>query len=179
MEKKEKKELKKLIGGYNLLGIVLVFVSLLLKNVVMYYKQYFAPLLFELLCTITDMLSIIGTTLVIGAIFDIVRNTEDYTDIIKKTLIEVVQDRQFLQGLSHEEKKRDIFKIIGGDEDVHTDIKKHIDTSIDKILNIYMRPYRTNTNYIFTAKIENEQLVIDGTISYNLHNASMSRFSTN
>lgn len=167
MRKVNENKLKKIFSGCTIVGIVIIIASLLLKETV---EQFRLPVILSSVMSIAgDMMNLIGTALVIGSIFDFVRNTRDFTDIIKESLIEIVQDKQFLTNLSDDEKRRDIVRIIGGTETAHTDIKKYIDNSIEEILNIYKKPYRTNTIYDFEAKIVDAKIQFKGTISYNLH----------
>lgn len=174
MKKVNNNKLKKIFSGCTVAGIVIVVVSLLLKETV---NQFSLPPIFSSVLRIGgDMMNLLGTALIISSIFDFVRNTRDFTDIIKESLIEVVQDKQFLANLSVEEKRRDIFRIIGGKETEHTDIKKYIDNSIDDILNIYKKPYRTNTIYDFEVRIVNSKIQFEGTLSYNLHKNSNGYF---
>lgn len=168
MNKHTINKLKKLFGGCTIVGILIIIGSLLMDESTIKFKDNLPPILFSVMRITSDLLNIIGTTLVIGSIFDFVRNTKDFTDIIKESLMDVIQDKNFLQNLSEEEKKKDIFRIIGAKESEHTDIKKYINGSIDKVLNIYNKPYRINTIYNFTVKIVDSKLHFEGTINYSL-----------
>lgn len=176
MDKNTENKLKQLFSGSTICGIVIIVIALVMQEIVAQFQSEVLPIFFAVLNILSDLLSIIGTALVIGSIFDFVKNTKDFTELIKKALIEVIQDKTFLNSLNKEEKKKDIFRLIGGNEKYHTDINNYIDRSIERILDIYKKPYRTNTIYNFSARINNSKIEFEGTINYTLHKNQMGSF---
>jgi|GEM_PF-3906729 len=165
MQENGRKKWNKFFTRPLIFGIVLMLLSFVVSQLIESYN------LDSMLYLISRLFETVGLALIISAVYDFSRNTQDFEDFTTDIIRKVIREKGFLSSLNKEEKKEDIIKILDIDNNgIHTDIKEFINDSVEDVLNIKNKLYRTNSFYNFEAnQDENGNIIVTGTIKYTLH----------
>lgn len=118
---------------------------------------------------IVNCASTVGIAVMLGAIFDFSRNSEEFigfmSDIIKRTMI----TKDFLEELTDEEKKNVLETVVIPSNSYlkkYSSINNYYQKAIDAFVDLGKTPFKTNLTINIIAKIENNTVVCEGNVSY-------------
>ena len=129
---------------YTIYGIMIILVSVILDltNV----KDYFW------LEVLKNVLSTIGTAILVGAIFDFSKNSEAFTNFVSNILKRIVVSKEFLNEMSESEKKNSlelILKPTNLQVEQCSSIDLYYKKSISNFMGLYNKPFKTDLVIIF------------------------------
>ena len=96
---------------------------------------------------IVNVFSTIGVALVIGAIFDFSKNSQDFMDFVSNILKEIIVSKNFLKGLEQNEKKKALEMVLipsGNQLEQCSDIEMYFQKKINETMEIFHTNFKTN-----------------------------------
>lgn len=156
--------LKMFFTRYTIWGVCLIFCSIFID--IYNTKDFF------ILIVLQNILSTIGVAILVGAIFDFSKNSEAFTIFISNILRDIVISKDFLNIMSDEEKKNSLELILKPTNlqiEQCSSIDLYYKKSIDKFMELYNRPFKTNL--IINVRIVKEDgvLVAKGDLTHKIY----------
>lgn len=155
---------KKYFLNYFWLSIVLILISILIKNnVTNIYCKVFA-----------SMLETLGMAAFVAAIFNFTIETTDFIEKIKDILEKIVIKKNFLSNMNEESKKEVLKNILKPtDEEIkkYSNIEDYYNYYANETLSVSSKNVRSNYNINIKAGIDrkNKKIYTEGTYSYRLY----------
>ena len=150
---------------YTVYGLVVVFVSVIIDlcNV---NNLFYVDI-------IKNILSTIGTAILVGAIFDFSKNSEAFTEFVTSILKDIVISKDFLNEMAESEKKNSLELILKPTNlqiEQCSSIDLYYQKAIDNFMSLYSKPFKTDLVITLEVVKENGRLVTKGDMSHRIYN---------
>lgn len=125
-----------------------------------------------LLNIIKNGISTFGTALLVGAIFDFSKNSEAFTIFISNILRNIVVSKDFLNIMSEEEKKNSLELLLKPTNlqiEQCSSIDLYYKKSIDKFMELYSMPFKTDLIINIRVVKEDGKLVAKGDLTHKIY----------
>lgn len=156
----EVKIFKRFFGKFFWIGIIVILVAGIIELTA---EKCFVANLF------VSVLSTVGVALLLGAIFDFSKNSEEFISFMSDIIKRIIITKDFLGTLTKEEQKN-ILELVVTPTDVQLEqcssINQYYKKSINSFIDLYNRPFKTNLTINLIAKIENDIVICEGSLSY-------------
>lgn len=156
----------KLFNKFSFWGLILILIGIILDLEFKTYEIY------RYIQIIDRVLETIGTALLIGAIFDFSKNSNDFTDLISSILSDIIISRKFLSKLSESDKTEALSLVLQPSNkqlEQYSNINEYFKKQIDSTMKIFNTNFKSHLVLnIFISKKENT-VVSEGTISYRIY----------
>lgn len=156
-----KKYFKLFFGKFFLIGLAIILISCVID-------AYDSSSHF-IITILTNVLSTIGIALMVGAVFDFSKNSEDFTIFISNILKKIIVTKEFLGEMENEEKKNILEMLItpsNSQIEQYSSINSYYKKSIESFSNLYNQPFKTNVTIQIVAKIKNNKVICEGHVSH-------------
>ena len=164
MDDNKKSAKEQLIGfftPYFLLGICLIFLSLILKaNFPTLSASCMVPIVF---------IETIGIAIVVASVFTFSSGTSEFMQIVQKFLEDIVVSRNFLSNINVDGKKQALKSLIQPstiEKNNYPNIGNYYDFFIDRTLGIAKKSIRSNYTIYNRIYLKEGRVVIEGTYKY-------------
>lgn len=149
---------------YTIWGLLCILISIVI-NLSNFYDNL-------ILIIIQNIFSSVGTAILVGAIFDFSKNSEAFTIFVSNILKDIVISKEFLNIMSKEEKKNSLELLLKPTNlqiEQCSSIELYYKKSIDKFMELYNMPFKTDL--IINIKIQKEdgKLVAKGDLTHRIY----------
>lgn len=121
---------------------------------------------------VKNILSTIGTAILVGAIFDFSKNSEAFTEFVSNILKDIVISKDFLNEMAESEKKNSLELILKPTDlqiEQCSSIDMYYQKAIDNFMELYSKPFKTDLVITLEIIKENGRLVTRGDMSHRIY----------
>lgn len=162
---------KNFFKTYFFYGIIVVLIGSLLQ---LYVIKLNTNDWFQLIISILASACLTaGVGLIIGYVMDMTKNSNEYINYIQERLQETVVSRKFIANLSEDERLKIVESCLvnNSTHEMLTDYVKYKSLKISKLCEGHLR---SNIDYITTARIENNKVVLHTVMRYKIYKVNNS-----
>lgn len=143
---------KHFFGKFFWSGLIIILISIIVDLV--------SPEIF-VVNIIINLLSSVGVALMIGAVFDFSKNSQDFMSFVSSVLKEIIISKNFLKGVDDSEKKKALEMVLtpSGDQlEQCSDIKMYFSRKINETMEIFHTNFKTNL--VVNVKVYKEDGIV-------------------
>lgn len=181
-DKKEKEKdkfyrlLRMYMNKFSITGILLILVAAVLSCVIELIPAANGFLVF-IISVFTNMLNTVGIALCIGAIFDFAKNSKDFLSFVSDILEKIVVSQEFLSIMDEKDKRRVLEQVLrpsGVQIEECSSIELFYKKSIDSMMNLYAKNFKTNLIITIEIMKENDVVVARGELTHRIYKVNNS-----
>lgn len=163
--------MKKFFKTYLFYGIIVVLIGAILQ---LYVIKLNSDDWFELVVNVlANSCLTVGVGLIIGYVMDLTKNSNEYITYIQERLQETVISHKFIANLSEDERLKIVESCLVKNS-THTMLTDYVKYKSLKISKLCEGHLRSDIDYITTAKIKDEKIVLHTIMQYKIYKVNNS-----